>query len=331
MPAVTSYRHGLTAYHPNRMGNPNPSKRGLVQGWSPGPAKRNVNFLRSVDERELSGDGWAITLTVRDCPPTPEAWSKVVRAWVERQRRAGMIRLHWVMEFQRRGVPHLHAAAWYEPRGSAGGSAGRREDARTNDAPQGLPPGHAATVAWVDVAGKYGATLKGQHARQIDGAVGWFQYMAKHCGRSEVHYQRQRDSAPAAWDSSPRVWGHRGVWKLQDPITTELTRRQFFQLRRIVRRRRIARVRRLVPGSWSELQPRMGLLTRPQLRDAPVGPLGHSKPLRQALRELQRARAMHRCSDRKLSEVRPVNDWFDQDEQLRIFQASSGAAPPPAG
>ncbi len=64
MPAITFYRHGLTASIMSK-GNPNPPKRGKVVGWSDGAARRNVKFLRSVDERELHGVGWAATLTVK--------------------------------------------------------------------------------------------------------------------------------------------------------------------------------------------------------------------------------------------------------------------------
>ena len=289
MPEVTFYRHGLTAHKPNRMGNPNPPKRGRAVGWGPGPAKRNVKFLRSVDETALSGEGWAITLTVRDLPETPAAWTAAVKAWIQRQERKWMIRLHWVMEFQRRGVPHLHAAAWYEPRGSAGGSAGRREDARTNDAPLGLPPGHAATADWVDIAGKFGAGLKGQHARPIEGAVGWFQYMAKHCSRSAKHYQRQRDAMPSAWESSPRVWGHRGDWTLQAPATGEVTPDEFYRLRRLIQQSRLAEARAGLP------------LNR---------------------RQVAYLRRIRKCPDRKRSEVRPVSEWVNEQQQQRLLEAA---------
>ena len=45
------------------------AKRGEVGGWSEGAARRNVRFLYGIEERELHGDGFAVTLTVRDCPP----------------------------------------------------------------------------------------------------------------------------------------------------------------------------------------------------------------------------------------------------------------------
>ncbi|MGN5699134.1 replication protein, partial [Xanthomonas citri pv. mangiferaeindicae] len=64
--------------------------------------------------------------------------------------RAGMVRLHWVTEWQRRGVPHLHCAIWFP------------------DLYDLVTP----IDAWVAVEGEYGAGHRGQHGRVIDGPVG---------------------------------------------------------------------------------------------------------------------------------------------------------------
>ncbi|WP_425527867.1 rolling circle replication-associated protein, partial [Xylella fastidiosa] len=66
-----------------------------------------------VREDKLTGVGLALTLTVRDCPATAQEWQRMRRAWEKRMKRAGMIRVHWVTEWQRRGVPHLHCAIWF--------------------------------------------------------------------------------------------------------------------------------------------------------------------------------------------------------------------------
>lgn len=266
MPAITFYRHGLTASFPN-MGNPNPPKRGRVTGWSAAAARRNVVFLRSVDERTLSGHGYAITLTVRDCPPSSKAWSDAVVAWCRRQERAGLIRLHWVMEFQRRGVPHLHAAAWYAE-------------------PQDLKP----VLDWLQVAEAFGVGDKGQHMRPIEGVVGWFQYMAKHCSRSKKHYQRQRDSLPAEWASTGRVWGHRGQWTLVEPEAARVAPETFYRLRRLARQMRIAEARQALP-----------------LNSRQVGYL----------------RRILKCSDMKRSAVRPVSEWVTVEQQRQLLEAAS--------
>lgn len=53
---------------------------------------------------------WALTL--RHCPPTSDDWTRLVKVLQQRLRRAGLLRWHWVVEWQRRGVPHLHLAVY---------------------------------------------------------------------------------------------------------------------------------------------------------------------------------------------------------------------------
>lgn len=274
MPAVTFYRHGLTASIMSK-GNPDPPKRGKVVGWSPAAARRNVKFLRSVDERELTGTGWAVTLTVKKCPSTPASWSAALHQWQKRVVRAGVIRFHWVMEFQRRGVPHLHAAVWFDTDITLSVDQQRE----------------SLLVAWQDVAQAFEAGSKGQHARPIEGVVGWFQYMAKHCSRSHVHYQRQRDAVPKAWASSPRVWGKGGEWPLCEPAIAEVSSKAFWRLRRLVKASRLAEARRGLP------------LNR--------GQVGH---LRRILK----------CNNQKLSSVRPVSEWMPEHRQVKLLKAAAG-------
>lgn len=292
------YRHRLTmsTQPATRSGG---GKRGTISGWSPGAARRNLAFLGSVDERHLTGHGYAITLTVRDCPATVEDWQKAQRAWIQRQTNAGLIRLHWVMEFQRRGTPHLHAAAWYE-------------------SPQGAKP----LTDWVDITAHLGTGIKAQHLRDIEGPVGWFEYMGKHCGRGAAHYQRRQESLPQQWKRSPRVWGHRGDWTLEEPCDGQLTDRQYFRLRRRIRAWRLARARAAVPGPGWTWQ--LGtLLSRPICRDMNIPPELFGKAnttLRKRLRNLQYVRAMLRCNEPKRSNVQGVSEWIPQDVQQQLLR-----------
>ena len=73
-------------------------KRGEVEGWSLGATRRNTEFLMSVKTDQLTGAGVALTLTVRDCPPTADDWHRLRRAWEKRMVRAGMLRLHWIVK-----------------------------------------------------------------------------------------------------------------------------------------------------------------------------------------------------------------------------------------
>jgi hypothetical protein len=147
------------------------------------------------------------------------------RAMVMRLDRMGLIRLHWLTEWQRRGVPHLHAALWLKRR-----------------------PGYAFSVfdlveAWLAIAGGHGAQFQSQHVLPIVDAVGWFQYLSKHAVRGLQHYQRSSENMPAAWETSGRMWGHVGDWPVGKPLRIELDNPGFYAFRRVVRAWRLAAAR----------------------------------------------------------------------------------------
>ena len=96
MPIVTVYRHGATAGVPPMKNDHLRALRGEVGGWSEGATRRNTRFLYSIREDLLTGAGMAITLTLRTCPESAQAWHRIRRAWEMRMVRAGMTRLHWV-------------------------------------------------------------------------------------------------------------------------------------------------------------------------------------------------------------------------------------------
>nr|CRY96678.1 hypothetical protein [uncultured prokaryote] len=196
--------------------------RGQVGGWSMKATRRNTDFLRSIDERKLSGAGVALTLTLKTCPETADDWHRLRKNWQDRMRRAGMVRIHWVTEWQRRGVPHLHVALWWP------------DKYRISD----------PVEAWLALAAPYGAGAKGQHGKPIDGPVGWFQYLSKHAARGVKHYQRSGDNMPPGWkEKTGRVWGYGGDWPLQDPVNVQLDDDGFYAFRRLVRSWRIGNAR----------------------------------------------------------------------------------------
>lgn len=254
MPVLKSYRHGLTGGIPPMKNDHQRAKRGEVEGWSEGATRRNTAFLRSIREDRLTGAGVAFTLTLRDCPPTAKEWHRLRRAWEKRMVRAGMVRLHWVTEWQRRGVPHLHGAIWWP-------------DAYHMS---------RITEAWVEVASAYGAGLRGQHVRTIDGPVGWFQYLSKHASRGVKHYQRSAENLPEGWQKrTGRVWGKSGDWPVAGVVEYRIDREAWFAFRRLVR-------------GW---------------RRADARSSGDRYRIRTA-------RAMLTCHDRPLSEVRGVSEWL---------------------
>lgn len=208
--------------------------RGDVGGWSLGATRRNTEFLFSVMEPELTGTGYAVTLTLRRCPPDAATWHRLCKAWTMRMQRYGMVRLHWVTEWQRRGVPHLHCAIWWSPEmQDRHGSARLRE---------------FMTGSWCMLASEHGTSPRGQDAHLITGAVGWFQYVSKHAARGVRHYQRSPENVPEAWKmKTGRMWGKWGDWPVREKIRLLLQDQHgdggWFAWRRLVRGWRVADAR----------------------------------------------------------------------------------------
>ncbi len=227
MPVLTEYRHGLTMGIPPGRNDHLRAKRDAVEGWTNSSTRRNTRFLYSVDERSLTGDGFALTLTVRDCPGTADDWMQLREKFVKRLRRMGLIRCHWLTEWQRRGVPHMHAAVWFD------------EGLRDRD------PFAIGTIKahWCDLAARHTAGRSGQHVEAISDSVGWFKYLSKHAVRGLGHYQRSSESIPPGWKKTGRMWGHLGEWSTVDPVRYTLTNDAFWSFRRMVQRWRLADAR----------------------------------------------------------------------------------------
>lgn len=248
MPVISLYRHGMTGGVPPMNNSHARAIRGEVGGWSDGATRRNTQFLYSVMEPELTGTGYAVTLTLRDCPEDSAAWHRLRRGWEKRMVRAGMVRMHWVTEWQRRGCPHLHAAIWF-PEG-----VGRQE------------AGAHAVGAWLALAGQYGAAVRGQDVHEMTGAVGWFQYVSKHAARGVKHYQRSSTNVPDPWRlKTGRMWGKVGGWPVREKIRFSVQDQHgdggWFAYRRLVRSWRVADAR--ASGNVSRLHHARRMLSSP--------------------------------------------------------------------
>lgn len=286
MPIGKLYLNGLTM---GAGGNPNPTggKRGKVEGWSAAAVRRHTRWLYSVDTQNLDGHGWSITLTLRDCPPSPEDWARLRKEWLDQVRAAGIIlRTHWVVEWTRRKVPHMHCAVYL------------RED---------LPASEVYAVlvgTWLRLASRYGAGPKGQHLAPIDGPLGWLEYLSKHAARGVAHYQR--NGKPPGWEKTGRLWGHTGAWPVEEPAEVTITREEFFRFRRLVRSWRVADARR-------------------ELLEAPAGAPG-ALQREKARRRLVFARGMLRSADPDLSRVRGVSEWIPEGLGMALLLIASGDA-----
>lgn len=217
---VSSYRNGFTMGTVPRVKNHTPPLRGVVNGWSPGAVRRHTKWLYSVDSAELDGAGWSFTLTLRDCPPTSEQWGRLVAAYRKRLMRAGAVRYHWVVEWQRRKVPHLHGIVY--------GDFGEKF-------------GSQLVAWWLQVAAEFRPAVQSQHVALVSGPVGWLKYLSKHAARGVRHYQRH--GKPEGWDKTGRLWGYGGAWPTDEPARYDLDPQASYRLRRLVRSWRVSQAR----------------------------------------------------------------------------------------
>jgi len=253
MPVIKVYHHGMTAAIPPRKNNHERAKRGVVQGWSKSATRNNTRWLRSVSPDSFGSDtefGVAFTLTIRDCPDSSDDWHAIRTNFIKRLRRQGMLRLHWVTEWQRRGVPHLHGIVFF-PVGI--------ESAASDS----LACNRLIAKSWIAVAGKYGASPRGQHLKMVTDIKGWFKYLSKHASRGADHYQRSSAGVPSGWIKTGRVWGHCGDWITDEPQSLNVSNEFYFALRRIVRKWRLSDARKAlkdspimtIKGDWFVINP----------------------------------------------------------------------------
>lgn len=284
---VSAYRNGVTMGTPPTTPNREPAKRGEVVGWSAAAVRRHTKWLYSVDAGALGAGGWAFTLTLRDLPADAAAWQSVRRAFIKRMERAGAIRFHWVTEWQRRGVPHLHGVVYF---------------AGESRALDGLDPVAAIVASWLAAASAYRPSWRSQHVEAVAGPLGWLQYLSKHAARGVAHYQRQ--GKPAGWEKTGRLWGYGGSWPIDEPMRFDLDRAGGFRLRRLVRSWRVADAR--------------AALRRQELHPA-RDPELQAERLRAARRRVRSARRMLRCSDPRLSAVRGASEWVSEDTTAQLL------------
>lgn len=285
MPTVKLYRNGLTM---GAGGNAQPvgGKRGVVDGWSRSAVRRHTRWLYSVNADELSGIGYAVTLTLADCPPSEREWTRLRREWTEQLTRSGLVlRSHWVVEWTRRKVPHIHAAV-YVPA------------FMTHAAAESLIVG-----TWLRLAGpKYGSADRGQHLGLVSGPLGWLEYLSKHASRGVNHYQRQ--GKPEGWEKTGRLWGHTGSWPLEDAAEGTLSHAEFYRFRRLVRAWRVANARAALAAATASV--------------------GGREREQAARRGLVTARRMLQHPDRDICRVRGVSEWIPEGLGLALLLVAAG-------
>lgn len=224
MPVFKAYCNGITIGVPPTKNDHARGKRGTVNGWSESATRRNTAFLYSVDATKLTGHGYALTLTTDILPPTSDDWSRATNLFKKRIERMNLIRYHWVNEWQRRGVPHLHAMVYFnEP----------------------LTPNQIGKlkIHWIEsVHNTYGGhpQTQSQTIKPVSNALGWAQYLGKHGSRGLRHYQRA--NKPKEWEKTGRMWSKGGDWPT-NVTEGEIDLKHFHALRRLAKRYRIADAR----------------------------------------------------------------------------------------
>lgn len=186
-------------------------RRGEVKGWTVGASRRNAQWLQSVAVDELDvTNSFAVTLTLpADTGITAKQFGAARTSYVKVLRRAGLERLHWVVEWTRRKTPHIHMFVTMK----------KELDSV------------ALVLPWLRLTSEYGTRIGSQSVERVWNALGWLKYAAKHSARGVGHYQRQ--GAPDGWEKTGRLWGKSGQWPMSDSIVApDLPREVYYQLRR---------------------------------------------------------------------------------------------------
>jgi hypothetical protein len=222
MAIITVRPGGINAGEPGPGGSS--FNRGEVMGWSRKSAARNAQFLQGVDTTRLPDPFQAVcyTLTMPFAPPSAAIFSTMISTLRKAMFRRGVILDHWVIEWTKRGIPHLHGLLVYSPDMLIFVVSEVRD-------------------IWLSICKKrrIPANWKGQHCEAVQCLRAWCLYVAKHAGRGARHYQRQRDTLPDGWKKTGRMWGKSLDWPLSEEkgIVNIFV---FHQFRRMVRRYLVA-------------------------------------------------------------------------------------------
>ena len=293
MPVISVYHHGVTMGTAPSKNNHQRAKRSTISGWSAQATRNNIKFLRSIHPDSYNNPdevALTFTLTLRTCPESSRDWHKMRDSFIKRLSRMGMTKLHWVTEWLRRCVPHLHGVVFL-PADSDTSAAKISKIIKDH---------------WLAVSARYGSQGQSQYIKPMDDAVGWFQYMAKHAARGVKHYQRSASSIPEGWQGrTGRVWGHCGEWQTTDAGRLEVDNQFFHKFRRIVRAWRKSDARSELKDCIDEM-----------LRGRTVST---SKYLG-SLNRISSSRRMLKCNEIKLSTVRGVSEWMPSNMTLDIAE-----------
>lgn len=145
---------------------------------------------------------------------------------------------------------------------------------------------------WLAITEGHRSLERGQHVERIHELHGWLMYVGKHAARGVEHYQRATGSLPSGWESTGRLWGHRGKWMEPTPLEFDLSAREFWKFRRLHKRLAVSRAREV-----------------------------HGAKARQVV-AIKRSL---RCNDRARGEVMGLSAWTNREgEEFELIRAVLG-------
>lgn len=288
LPRLTMRLHGASASIP-RLPDGDKVVRPVMRrdniGWTMGVARRNAQFLQRIDFDRMPGVPYSLTFTVPVAAMsrvTPEAMHRWIDSMLKYLGRRGMLGFHWVIEFTASHMPHIHMTVWLDAEYEIWNRHTKCYERRVNDLGEVTMN---AVGQWLALTHAAGIRTMGsaQDVQRLDGHSAWLAYVAKHTQRGVAHYQRALSSMPVNWVTKPgAMWGHSRGIPLADEIHVPMDMRSFHRFRRAVRQWCCARAARV----------------------------GDPKRRGRAIRQ---ARRMLRCTDGRLSPVRPISVWIPGD------------------
>ena len=206
-----------------------PGKRSFNQGWTHTTTNNFKKLIFSIDYPKMVETHWLVagTHTIKHCPENSGYWHTLLDKHNKRlaYHFPGLEYLN-ITEWQRRGVPHLHAL--YAVPKSLFNSQSAAENAIK----------YKGVQSWLDLSSlDYGTTHRGQFYSTVYDIKGWGEYLRKHMSRGVNNYQRSKDNIPHSWSlHTGRVYSRSyGFSQFLEPAQKYTTTFEaFIQIRRRV-------------------------------------------------------------------------------------------------
>lgn len=166
-------------------GNPEPVKRGKVQGFSKASRRRMIELCATM------GKSIPIFVTLTygaRYPEDPKVWKKHLHTWGKRLiRYNGQLSAIWRLEPQKRGAPHYHLLIYQK------------------DGKKPFIPHEWIASSWSKVLGDYSDAEHleaGTRVESLKSHRGAAFYAAKYCAKLP-----EDDDFPESWNEAGRLWG----------------------------------------------------------------------------------------------------------------------------